>query len=103
MPVPGSRAERTSKLFLQAAAMTLAALLLAGCAGQAPAPLPSPAQAPVDPEQPARAAEARGDFTAAAQAWQALAGRESTELQLFRDDRSRRVELQRERFFPMLR
>ena len=53
--------------------MTLAALLLAGCAGQAPAPLPSPAQAPVDPEQPARAAEARGDFTAAAQAWQALA------------------------------
>lgn len=51
--------------------MVAAALLLGGCAGQAPAP-PS-AQAPVDPEQPARAAEARGDFGAAAQAWQALA------------------------------
>ena len=54
--------------------MVAAALLLAGCAGQAPAPPPAPVvQAPVDPEQPARAAEARGDFTAAAQAWQALA------------------------------
>jgi membrane-associated protease RseP (regulator of RpoE activity) len=38
-----------------------------------------------------------------AQAWQSLAGREQTALRLFRDDRSRRVELRRERFFPLLR
>jgi len=38
-----------------------------------------------------------------AQAWQALAGREQVALQLFRDGRSRRVELRRERFFPLLR
>ena len=38
-----------------------------------------------------------------AQAWQALAGREQVALQLFRDGRSRSVELRRERFFPLLR
>ena len=38
-----------------------------------------------------------------AQAWAALAGREQAVLQLFRDGRSRRVELRRERFFPLLR
>lgn len=38
-----------------------------------------------------------------AQAWAALAGREQAALQLFRDGRSRRVELRRERFFPLLR
>lgn len=38
-----------------------------------------------------------------AQAWQALAGREQVALQLYRDGDSRRVELRRERFFPLLR
>ena len=37
-----------------------------------------------------------------AQAWQTLAGREQTALQLFRDGNSRRVDLRRERFFPLL-
>ena len=38
-----------------------------------------------------------------AQAWQALAGRERVALQLYRDSQSRRIELRRERFFPLLR
>ena len=38
-----------------------------------------------------------------AQAWAALAGREQVALQCFRDGHSRRVELRRERFFPLLR
>lgn len=38
-----------------------------------------------------------------ARAWQALAGREQVALQLYRDGDSRRVELRRERFFPLLR
>ena len=38
-----------------------------------------------------------------AQAWQALAGREQTALQLYRDGGSRRVLLRRERFFALLR
>lgn len=56
----------------------------AGCAG--PPPTPAPARVAVDPEQPAREAEARGDYGAAAQAWQALAasrpspGREAYQL-----------------------
>jgi hypothetical protein len=37
-----------------------------------------------------------------AQAWQALAGREQAALQLFRDGSSRRVDVRRERFFPLL-
>lgn len=37
------------------------------------------------------------------QAWQALAGREQVVLQLYRDNQSRRFELRRERFFPLLR
>jgi hypothetical protein len=41
-------------------------------------------------------------FWTPAQAWQALAGREQTVLQLFREGSSRRVELRRERFFPLL-
>lgn len=67
--------------------MALAALLLAACAGPRPAPPPAPVtQAPVDPEQTARDAEAIGDFGAAAPAWQALAasapspGREAYQL-----------------------
>ena len=38
-----------------------------------------------------------------ARAWQALAGREQVALQLFREGSSRRIELRRERFFPLLR
>lgn len=39
----------------------------------------------------------------AVQAWAALAGREATQLQLYRRDASHNVELRRERFFPLLR
>ena len=46
--------------------------------------------------------EADARFWPPAQAWQALAGREQTVLQLFRDGGSRRIELRRERFFPLL-
>jgi len=37
------------------------------------------------------------------QAWAALAGREHAVLQVYRQDRSQRIELRRERFFPLLR
>lgn len=68
--------------------MLVAALLsLAGCASAPPAPPPAPVvQAPIDPEQTARDAEAQGDFGAAARAWQTLAaerpspGREAYQL-----------------------
>ena len=57
--------------------------------------------------QPGDAVQAIDDVDARAwspaQAWQALAGREHTALQLYRDDVSHRVRLQRERFFALLR
>jgi outer membrane PBP1 activator LpoA protein len=87
--VPESRADRPSKLVSTAARRMLVAalLVLAGCVSEPPAPPPEPAaQAPIDPEQAARDAEARGDFGAAARAWQTLAaerpspGREAYQL-----------------------
>lgn len=57
--------------------------------------------------QPGDAVQAIDDADARAwsptQAWQALAGRERSALQLYRDGDSRRVLLRRERFFPLLR
>lgn len=87
LPVSGSRSARPLNVALLK--LATAALLLVvggGCAGPPPTPAPAPARVAVDPEQPAREAEARGDYGAAAQAWQALAasrpspGREAYQL-----------------------
>lgn len=83
----GSRSARPLNVpLLKLAAAALLLVVSGGCASPPPTPAPTPAQVVVDPEQPARDAEARGDFGAAAQAWQALAasrpspGREAYQL-----------------------
>ncbi len=78
LPVPGSHADRPLRVILKVIAVT-AVLAAGGCASPPPAPVSTPAPAAlsafvVDPEQPARDAEAVGDYGAAARAWQALAG-----------------------------
>ena len=74
--VPGSRSDRPLNVTLLKVSAAALLLVVAGCAGPAPSPTatPGPAAIAVDPEQPARAAEAVGDYAAAARAWQALAG-----------------------------
>ncbi len=85
LPVPGSRADRPLNVVLQLIAAT-ALLVLSACANPPPVAPPAPAAARVHPEQPARDAEAVGDYGAAARAWQALAagspspGREAYQL-----------------------
>lgn len=87
LPVSGSRSARPLNVpLLKLAAAALLLVVGGGCASPPPTPAPTPARAAVDPEQPAREAEARGDYGAAAQAWQALAasrpspGREAYQL-----------------------
>jgi len=77
LPVPGSRADRPLKVIPRVNAVA-ALLVFGGCASPAPTPVSAPAPAAlsavvVDPEQPARDAEAIGDYGSAARAWQALA------------------------------
>lgn len=77
LPVPGSRADRPLKVILKVNAVAVL-LLFGGCVSPPPAPVSTvaPTALPavrVDPEQPARDAEAIGDYGAAARAWQALA------------------------------
>lgn len=73
LPVPGSRADRPLKFVLKFIAA--AVLVVGGCASPPPAPVSTPTPVVMaDPEQPARNAEAIGDYGAAAHAWQALAG-----------------------------
>ncbi len=87
LPVPGSRSDRPlNVLLLEVAAAVLLLVVVGGCASPPPAPAPTRAPVAIDPEQPAREAEARGDYGAAARAWQALAagrpspGREAYQL-----------------------
>lgn len=71
LPVPGSRSDRPLNVALFRVAAAVLLLAVGGCAS--PPPAPTPTAVVVDPEQPARQAEALGDYGAAARAWQVLA------------------------------